>query len=188
MPNAGSNESDGPGFRPEIARCEAPPANAVYLCRNADLSTEDTVAVDLMISSEIPVFGMAVDLTFEPAKVSLVRKTDQTLDYALPEGTVWKRTFLNLQQGREDRLILGVSRKKGDPLITGNVPMITLKFRVLSEESPLFFSNNRLVGEGGRPVEGGGYHWYGGFLIEGTGKTVDRSAVKRSGGDGKVDI
>ncbi|MBI4714842.1 MAG: hypothetical protein HY760_02705 [Nitrospirae bacterium] len=176
-PDAGSR---GPGFRPEIAGCEPPKAPSIYLCRNTDLSSGETVAVDVMVSSETPIFGMAADLIFDSTHVVLARKIDHALDFSLPEGTVWKRTFANLQQGRADTLILGVSRRKGDLPITGSVPVITLKFKVLAGESPVTFSNNSLMGEGGRPVDGVLCRWYGGTLIDGEGGDDRSSGGKQS--------
>ncbi len=152
------------GFTPEEINCSTPPPNSVYMCRNARLSTDDEVAVDVILNSVTPVFGIAFDVLFDPEMVSLSRKEDQSIDFSSTEERVWKHTFVSLQEDSNDRVVAGASLQKGDISLTGNIPVITLKFRLSGRDSQLRFINNNLLDEAGLPIDAAQYNWYGGVL------------------------
>lgn len=154
----------GAGFTPEGINCSIPPPNSVYMCRNVLLSSDDEVAVDVILNSVKPVFGIAFDVIFDPEMVSLSRKEDRSIDFSSNEERVWKHTFVSLQEDSYDRVVAGASLQKGDISITGNIPVITLKFRVSGIGSHLTFDNNNLLDATGYPIDATQYNWYGGNL------------------------
>ena len=157
-------EYTGAGFTPDGINCSIPPPNSVYMCRNARLSTDDEVAVDVILNSVKPVFGIAFDVLFDPEGVSLSRNEDQSIDFSSTEERVWKHTFVSLQEDSYDRVLAGASLQRGDTSLTGNIPVITLKFRLSGRDSHLTFINNNLLDETGHPIDAAQYNWYGGFL------------------------
>ena len=114
-------EYTGAGFTPEGINCSTPPPNSVYMCRNARLSTDDEVAVDVILNSVTPVFGIAFDVLFDPEMVSLSRKEDQSIDFSSTEERVWKHTFVSQQEDSNDGVVAGASLQKGDISLTGNI-------------------------------------------------------------------
>ena len=159
-----TKEYTGAGFTPEGINCSISPPNSVYMCRNARLSTDDEVAVDVILNSVKPVFGIAFDVLFDPEMVSLSRKEDQSIDFSSTEEKVWKHTFIFLQEDSNDRVVAGASLQKGDISLRGNIPVITLKFRLSGRDSHLTFINNNLLDETGHPIDAAQYNWYGGVL------------------------
>ncbi len=157
-------EYTGAGFTPDGINCSIPPSNSVYICRNELLSNDDEVAVDVILNSAKPVFGIAFDVLFDPGMVSLSRKEDRSIDFSSTEERVWKHTFVSLQEDSNDRVVAGASLQKGDISLTGNMPVITLKFRMSGRDSHLTFINNNLLDETGHPIDAAQYNWYGGFL------------------------
>lgn len=157
-------EYTGAGFTPEGINCSIPPPNSVYMCRNARLSTDDEVAVDVILNSVKPVVGIAFDVLFDPGIVSLSRKEDQSIDFSSTEERVWKHTFVSMQEDSNDRVVAGASLQKGDISLTGNIPVITLKFRMSGRDSRLTFINNNLLDETGHPIDAAQYNWYGGVF------------------------
>jgi len=156
----------GAGFTPEGINCSTPSINGVYMCKNERLSTDDVIAVDVVLSSAKPVFGIAFDVVFDPEKVSISRKEGQSIDFSSTEDEtkVWKHSFVSLQEESGDRVVVGVSLLKGDNLLTGNIPVITLKFSIYGRDSHLTFINNNLLDETGHPIDAAQYNWYGGVL------------------------
>lgn len=160
-----TKEYTGAGFTPEGINCSIPPPNSVYMCRNVRLSVDNEVAVDVILNSVKPVFGIAFDVLFDPGMVSLSRKEDQSIDFSSTEERVWKQTFVSLQEDSNDRVVAGASLQKGDISLTGNnIPVITLKFRLSGRDSHLIFINNNLLDEAGHPIDAAQYNWYGGVL------------------------
>jgi hypothetical protein len=157
-------EYTGAGFTPDGINCSIPPPNSVYMCRNARLSTDDEVAVDVILNSVKPVFGIAFDVLFDSGMVSLSRKEDQSIDFSPTEKRVWKHTFVSQQEDSNDGVVAGASLQKGDISLTGNIPVITLKFRLSGRDSNLTFINNNLLDETGHPIDAAQYNWYGGVL------------------------
>jgi len=154
----------GAGFTPEGINCSTPSINGVYMCKNERLSTDDVIAVDVVLSSAKPVFGIAFDVLFDPEGVSLSRNEDQSIDFSSTEERVWKHTFVSLQEDSYDRVLAGASLQRGDTSLTGNIQVITLKFRLSGRDSHLTFINNNLLDETGHPIDAAQYNWYGGVL------------------------
>ncbi len=159
-----TKEYTGTGFTPEGINCSIPPPNSVYMCRNARLSSDDEVAVDVILNSAKPVFGIAFDVVFDPEGVSLLRKEDRSIDFSSAEERVWKHAFVSLQEDSNDRVVAGASLQKGDGSLTDVFPVITLKFRLSGGNSQLTFINNNLMDETGHPIDATQYNWYGGHL------------------------
>ena len=142
-------------FSAEVQDCSSPPSNSVYLCRNNSLSTEDIIAVDVHLKSDAPVFGAAFDLLL-----------DQSVDFLQPDppqagSQKWKHLFVALN---EDRLIIGASRGKELGALTGDIKVVTLKFKIPTGESPINFSNNSIIDETGLPLIIHEDKWYGGYF------------------------
>lgn len=130
------------------------------------MSTEDIIAVDVHLNSDAPVFGAAFDLLLDQSSVEVVRKEDRSVDFSLPENPqsdskMWKHLFVALN---EDTLIIGASRGKELGPITGDIPVVTLKFNRHSSSSPLYFSNNSIIDETGTPLEIPEDRWFGGYF------------------------
>lgn len=162
----GSNTEVSVLFSAELPDCSAPPSNSVYLCRNNSLSTEDIIAVDVHLHSDAPVFGAAFDLLLDQSSVEVARKEDQTVDFSPPNpsqaGTqMWKHLFVALN---DDTLIIGASRGRELGPLTGDIPVVTLKFKRHSGASPIYFSNNSIIDETGHPLEIAEDRWYGGYF------------------------
>ena len=153
-------------FSAEVQDCSSPPSNSVYLCKNNGMSTEDIIAVDVHLKSDAPVFGAAFDLLLDQSSVDVARKEDQTVDFSPPNpsqaGTqMWKHLFVALN---EDRLIIGASRGKELGALTGDIKVVTLKFKIPTGESPINFSNNSIIDETGLPLIIHEDKWYGGYF------------------------
>ena len=161
-----TKEYTGAGFTPDGINCSTPSINGVYMCKNKQLSTDDVIAVDVVLNSAKPVFGIAFDVVFDPEKVSISRKEDQSIDFSSTEEEkkVWKHTFVSMQEDSNDRVVAGASLQKGDISLTGNIPVVTLKFRMSGRDSHLTFINNNLLDETGHPIDAAQYNWYGGVL------------------------
>jgi len=157
-------------FSAEVQDCSSPPSNSVYLCKNNGMSTEDIIAVDVHIKSDTPVFGAAFDLLLDKSNVEVARKTiDQSVDFSPPDSPqadppIWKYLFVALKEDQEGTLIVGASRGKGLVPLKGDIPVVTLKFKIPTGESPLSFSNNSILDETGRPLIIHEDKWYGGYF------------------------
>lgn len=134
------------------------------------MSTKDIIAIDVHLHSNTPVFGAAFDLMLDPASIEIARKSDQSVDF-LPPGSsqpdmqIWKRIFVALD---ENTLIVGASRGKELGPVTGDIPIVTLKFKKPVRKSSLNFSNNSIVDETGRPLDIPEERWYGGQFTPGS--------------------
>lgn len=153
----------------ELPDCSSPPANSVYLCKNNSMSTDDIIAVDVHINSDTPVFGAAFDLILDRFSIEIARKDDQSIDFLPPDppqgySQMWKRLFVALN---EDTLIVGASRGKELGPITGDIPIVTLKFKKPNSKSPLYFANNSILDKTGQPLAIPADRWYGGYLTGG---------------------
>ena len=158
------------GFSAELPDCSLPPSDSVYLCKNNGKSTEDIIAIDVHIKSDTPVFGAAFDLLLDKSNVEVARKTiDQSVDFSPPDSPqadppIWKYLFVALKEDQEGTLIVGASRGKGLVPLKGDIPVVTLKFKIPTGESPLSFSNNSILDETGRPLIIHEDKWYGGYF------------------------
>ena len=158
------------GFSAELPDCSLPPSDSVYLCKNNSKSTEDIIAIDVHIKSDTPVFGAAFDLLLDKSNVEVARKTiDQSVDFSPPDSPqadppIWKYLFVALKEDQEGTLIVGASRGKGLAPLKGDIPVVTLKFKIPTGESPLSFSNNSILDETGRPLIIHEDKWYGGYF------------------------
>lgn len=157
------------GFSPDVLNCASPPANSVYLCRNEAQSSADIIAVDVRLNSDSPVFGAAFDVMLDPSVVQVAQKEDQSVDFSPPDSPpgdppVWKYLFVTLKEGQEDTLIIGTSRGRGIAPLSGNIPLVTLKFKTPTGKTPLSFFNNRILDPAGQPIELFKDQWYGGYL------------------------
>ncbi len=164
--DAGSDTEVTARFSAELPDCSSPPSNSVYLCRNNSKSTEDIIAIDVHLNSDAPVFGAAFDLLLDQSSVAVARNEDQSVDFSPPDppeagSQMWKHLFVALN---EDTMIIGASRGKELGSLTGDIPVVTLKFKRRSGASPLYFSNNSIIDETGHPLEIPEDRWYGGYF------------------------
>ncbi len=154
------------GFSAELADCSSPPSDSVYLCKNNSKSTEDIIAVDVHLNSSTNVIGAAFDLVIDQSGIEVARKEDQSVDFYPPdpsqEGSlIWKNLFVAL---KKDTLIIGASRGKTLGTVKGDIPVVTLKFKKPAGDSPIYFSNNSVIGETGRPLKIPENRWFGGYF------------------------
>lgn len=159
------NKVDAEAFTQGITGCPSPSPESVYMCRNGQNGTDNTIAVDIILSSTVPVMGAAFDIVYEPEMVEVVRKTDHSIDSSSPaDQTVWKHLSVVQQDGQDGVLIVGASRGKGMPPLTGNLPVVTLRFKSLSGKGHLKFFNNNIIDSTGQPIEGFKDRWFGLYL------------------------
>ncbi|MCC7201678.1 MAG: hypothetical protein IT393_03295 [Nitrospirae bacterium] len=156
-------------FSAELQDCSSPPPNSVYVCKNIIRSNDDVLAIDVMISSDKPVFGAAFDLLINGASVGVVLKDDHSVDFLQPDPSpegieMWKQLFVALDG---ETLIVGASRGKGLGPLTGKIHVLTLKFKKPAGESPLNFAHNSIIDEKGHPVDIPDERWYGGYFTPG---------------------
>lgn len=156
-------------FSAELPDCSSPPPNSVYACKNMIRSNDEVLAIDVMISSDKPVFGAAFDLLLNRASVGVVLKDDHSVDFLPPDPSpegieMWKQLFVALDG---ETLIVGASRGKELGPLTGKIHVLTLKFKKPAGESPLNFANNSIIDEKGHSVDIPDERWYGGYFTPG---------------------
>ena len=154
------------GFSAELPDCSLPPSDSVYLCKNNGKSTEDIIAIDVHLNSSAKVIGAAFDLVIDQSGIEVARKEDRSVDFYPPdpsqEGSlIWKNLFVAL---KKDTLIIGASRGRTLGPVKGDIPVVTLKFKKPAGDSPIYFSNNSVIGETGRPLKIPEDRWYGGYF------------------------
>ncbi len=163
----GSSSDVSPFFSAELQDCSSPPVNSVYLCKNIGISTDDVIAVDVHLNTDAPVFGAAFDLILDPSSVEIARRDDKSIDFLQPyssetDSKIWKR--LIVAQG-EGALIIGASRGRELGPLTGEIPIVTLKFMRPRGKTPAAFSNNSIIDETGNPVpQIDAARWFGGHF------------------------
>ena len=120
--------------------------------------------MDITLSSTVPVIGAAFDIIYDPDMVEVVRKPDSSIDFSPPDQTVWKYMSVVQQDSQDGVLVVGTSRGRGMPPLTGNLPVVTLKFKSLSGEGHLKFSNNNILDSSGQLIETFKDRWFGLYL------------------------
>ena len=148
----------------ELTTCTSPPPESIYMCRNIQKETDNIIAVDIILSSTVPVIGAAFDVVYNPEMVEVVRKTDHSIDFSPPEQSSWKYLSVVSQDGQDGILVVGASSWRGVPPLTGNLPVVTLKFKSLSGENHLQFFNNDVIDSSGQPIETFKDRWSGLYL------------------------
>jgi len=158
------NKADMEASAHEMTGCSSPPPESVYMCRNRQKEIDDIVSVDITLSSTVPVIGAAFDIIYDPDMVEVVRKPDSSIDFSPPDQTVWKYMSVVQQDSQDGVLVVGTSRGRGMPPLTGNLPVVTLKFKSLSGEGHLKFSNNNILDSSGQLIETFKDRWFGLYL------------------------
>lgn len=134
-------------------------SNSVYMAKNDELSSGDTLAIDIKTSNVSNVFGAAFDMDFDSSKMTY---DSYAAGSFLESGGSTVNYQVALQSGNSGKIVVGISRQGAVSGVSGSETLVTLKFKV-SGNSSVTFSNYELRDSSNQSILG--ISWYGGTVV-----------------------
>jgi M6 family metalloprotease-like protein len=134
-------------FSVTVETCPVPPATLWIEPSSAELTVGDSVTVSVMVNEVTDLYAVALELTFDPAKLEVVDGNTATNGIQILPGEcpIADVTMLNSANNVSGTITYDVSSAAPSPPCSGG-PVATATFRALSAgASPLHFNSSLLT-------------------------------------------